>query len=347
MAYNEDTLRSVLEKEIISAHINPEQTENIWKNQRSNLKEIALQIYKDNYKKILFTGCGASYSMLYSGDYLLSKYSNLDSRIYQCPELICQQPIKFDKEAFAIVASYSGKTEDTVDAVDYLNQHNIPNIALVRDSGSVIGKKAKQCLSYNSKSLYIAPLFQLYIILMELMIMRGECSQAETILGELEKIPSLISKVNESCRRSAIELVEKYCGEKLIYVLGSGPLYGLAYQIALTTLTEYLKIDSSVINLVEFRHGPLEMISSQTPALAFLLGNDPTRKYGDRTIDFCSKYGAKTFKWDVKDYNIVTHEDLSPFIIHTATQWFLVYCAALKNIDLDEYRYMHKVPYYE
>lgn len=347
MVFNNDSVKSVLEKEIISAHINAGETEKIYKNQKNEILELAKQIHKKNYKRILFTACGASYSILFSGIYLLNTYSNLDAYIYQCPELLCQKPVKFSNDTFAIAASYSGKTEDTIDALDYLNMQNIPNMAIVKDPGGPIGGKAQGTLSYNSKSLYIAPLFQLYILLVELMRLRGECPQAKIILNDLERIPEIIANVNESCRENARELAEKYSNENLIYILGSGPLYGLAYQIALTTLTEYLKMDSSVINPVEFRHGPLEMVRKGRPTLAFLLGNDKSRIYGERTLNFCRKYGAKTFYWDVKAYNFSIHPDLSPFIIHTATQWYLLYCSILKGFDLDNYLYMHKVLYYE
>lgn len=345
--FDDNTIKSIQEKEIISAHINAAETEKIYKNQKNEILELAQQIHKKNYKRILFTACGASYSMLFSGAYLLNTYSNLDAYIYQCPELICQKPVKFSKDTFAIAASYSGKTEDTINAMDYLNEQNIPNMAIVKDPVSSIGEKAQKTLSYNSKSLYIAPLFQLYILLIELMRLRGECPQAKIILNDLERIPEIITNVNATCRKNAQELAEKYSNENLVYILGSGPLYGLAYQIALTTLTEYLKMDSSVINPVEFRHGPLEMVGKDRPTLAFLLGNDKSRIYGERTLNFCRKYGAKTFYWDVEDYKPSIHPDLSPFIIHTATQWYLLYCSIIKNFNLDNYLYMHKVPYYE
>ena len=290
MAFKENSVKSILEKEIISAHINAEETEKILKNQKNEIIELAREIHKKGYKKILFTACGASYSMLFSGTYLLNAYSNIDAYIYQCPELVCQKPVKFSKDTLAILASYSGKTEDTIDALDYLNEKNIPNLAMVKDSNSLIGKKALKTLSYGSKSLYIAPLFQLYILLVELMRLRGECPHGQIILRDMERIPEIITNVNENCRKNTPEIAEKYSNENLIYVLGSGPLYGLAYQIALTTFTEYLKMDSSVINPVEFRHGPLEMIRKDRPALAFLLGNDQSRIYGERTLNFCNKY---------------------------------------------------------
>jgi hypothetical protein len=40
--------------------------------------------------------------MLFSGAYLLNTYSNLDAYIYQCPELICQKPVKFSKDTLKL-----------------------------------------------------------------------------------------------------------------------------------------------------------------------------------------------------------------------------------------------------
>ena len=60
----------------------------------------------------------------------------------------------------------------------------------------------------------------------------------------------------------------------------------LAYKFGLTVFMENMRMDGSVIESAEFRHGPAEMLDRRSADLAVLVGTDESREMTWRTLDF-------------------------------------------------------------
>jgi hypothetical protein len=61
--------------------------------------------------------------------------------------------------------------------------------------------------------------------------------------------------------------------------MGSGPLYGMAYKFGLTVFMENMRVHGSFMDATEFRHGPVEMLEREKPAVVVLLGTDESRPW--------------------------------------------------------------------
>jgi len=332
--------------EIISNPIIAGELQKIIDNKLESIKSVSEKIYKLDPRNIIFVGSGNSWSSMYSGKYLLNKYSNIQSELFFGPELITINPKYIDDNTVAILASYSGTTEDTIDAAKYLKDKGAKTISITNKSDSLVATATDMNICYESKSLYVSALFELYFLIIYLLELRGEFKDFSKFFNEIKVMPSKLETVVDKSRNSAKELAEKLESSEMFYLSADGPLYGLGYQTALTIFTEYLRMDAAIINGCEFQHGTLEIVGNGKPVIGFLLGNDSSRVYTERTMNFCNKYGAKTFSFDIKDYGIDIDPILSPFFVFPKINWFILYMSVVRNIDLDEYIYMHMVDYY-
>jgi fructoselysine 6-phosphate deglycase len=208
-------------------------------------------------------------------------------------------------------------------------------VALVRTADSPIGAEADVCIAYESTALYALPMAAVTLFALEWARLEGNPAEAE-ITASLSLLPELIdgSYTRDQARGEA--LAREYLPSQILYCIGAGPLYGLAYTFALTVFMENIRTHGSVIESAEFRHGPAEMLERQRPDMAFLLGTDESRSLTERSLEVARTRGANTFVFDAADYPGL-HPLLAAFVLKVPLQWFVVYSALLRGIDdLDE-----------
>ena len=331
--------------EIISCPILVEGLKKIINTKIDHIEDVAKRIYESDPERLIFTGSGNSWSAMYSAKYLMDKFSSLPCELFYGPELIAREPNYINNRNYAIATSYTGKTEDTLDAVKYLKNKGAKTVSITKTNDSPISIESDINISYESKSLYISAIFEIYILISHILNFRGEFENFSNFFNELIEIPQKLEKVIGESRDKSKKIADDLADSRLIYICADGPLYALGYQTALTTITEYLRIDASIVQGCEWRHGPLEVVGKGKPTVGFLLGSDKSRIYTERTMNFCKKYGAKTFNFDMKEYDLDTNPLLSPFFIYPMINWFILYMSVIKNIVLDEYLYMHVVDY--
>lgn len=331
--------------EIISCPVLVEGLKRIIETKLDQIENVASKIYKSNPERLVFAGSGNSWSAMYSAKYLMDKFSNLPCELFYGPELITRDPNYINDKIYAIVASYSGTTEDTLNAVKYLKDKSSKTVSITKTNDSPISLESDINIYYESKSLYISAIFVIYILISHILNFRGEFDNFNNFFNELMELPQKLKKVVDESKDKAKKLAEDLSDSKLIYICADGPLYALGYQTALTTIAEYLRMDASIVQGCEWRHGPLEIVGKGKPIVGFLLGSDNSRIYTEKTMNFCKRYGARTFNFDMKEYAFDANPLLSPFFVYPMINWFILYMSVIKNIDLDEYLYMHVVDY--
>ena len=307
--------------------------------QADHIRDLARRAVAEQVSHVYWVGSGNSWCNLYSGKYLLDRLTDVPTDYFPSYELVWRNPTRLDHQAWVFLASYSGATEDTVAALRHAKQRGARTIALVNTADSLMGREADKVVPYHSPALYILPLAAAYLFAVEVAKQKGVAG-LEKIEQDLLALPSLLGKLYVEEEARARELAEQFSNEKLFYVLGSGPLYGLAYKFGLTVFMENMRVHGSFIETSEFRHGPAEMLEHEQPAMLFLLGTDESRAVGERVLKLAQTQGARVITYDFADYGDL-HPLLAPFVLMVPLQWFAVYSALLRGItDLDERVYM-------
>lgn len=288
---------------------------------------------------VYFVGSGGSWASTYTGKYLFDRLAQLPAEHLFPYELCWQAPHRLGPRALVILASYSGATEDTLAALRFAKGRGAHTIALVRQAESPLGSEADRTIAYESSGLYCLPLAALSLFALEWARLDG-AAESERLLAELQEVPTHVGRAFRSKQNAGRQLAEEFSSAELLYCVGAGPLYGLAYKFALTVFMENLRVHASVVESSEFRHGPAEMLDRHRPDLVFLFGTDESRTLTQRALDFVVANGARAATFDAADYPGLDPL-FTPFVLKVALQWFVVYSAFMRGIDdLDERAFM-------
>jgi len=309
------------------------------KEQAEAIRLLARRAVDEKVNQIYWVGCGNSWVNLFSGKYLLDRFTDIPSECMISYELVWRNPVRLDKKSWVFLASYSGATEDTVVALRHAKSRGARTIVLVNKADSLMGQEADDVIVYKSKALYILPLAAAYLFALEVARLKG-VKAVEPIIEGLFSLPPLLSRLYLEEEGRAKSLAEQFLNERIFYTLASGPLYGLAYKFGLTVFMENMRVNGSFMDATEFRHGPVEMLEREKPAIVMLLGTDESRPLLERVRDLVQSTGAHLLTYDLADYPGV-HPLLAPFVLMIPLQWFAVYSALLRGItDLDERVFM-------
>lgn len=308
--------------------------------QSEAIRKLAQMAVEQQVRHIHWVGSGNSWVNLYLGKYILDKFSNIPSDCFTSYEFVTRNPHRLDRNAWVFLASFSGATEDTVMALKHAKKCSAYTIALVREASSLMGQEADCVIPYSSIGLYILPMAAAVLFSLEIARL-NEVKEADEVIDSLYKLPELLTKQYLDEKDRALLLAHEYAEEDLFYVLGTGPLYGLAYKFGLTVFMENMRIHGSFIDAAEFRHGPVEMLDRLKPVMVILNGTDETRKMVERVIHIARSVGkARVIVYDLAEYPSV-HPFLAAFALMIPLQWFAVYSSLLRGItDLDERVYM-------
>jgi fructoselysine-6-P-deglycase FrlB-like protein len=304
------------------------------KDQGAAVAGLARSAREREVRHVYWVGSGNSWTNLYSGKQLLDRFSDLPSDCMPSYDLIWRQPRRLDEHSLAIFSSYSGATEDTLNAFRYANQRGAWTVAIVDKEDSPMGREAREVLPFHSTGLYALPLAAACLFSLEYAKLGG--ADVQRTIDAVYALPPVLGKAYREDEARAKQLAEEYKDEDLFYVLASGPLYGLGYKYGLTVFMENMRVHGSFIETSEFRHGPVEMLEKKRPAMVFLMGTDESRSMSHRVLDVATSARAKTIVYDFADYGGLDPL-VAPFVLHVPLQWFAVYSALLRGVtDLDE-----------
>jgi fructoselysine-6-P-deglycase FrlB-like protein len=288
-------------------------------------------------RHVFLVGSGGSFATMQTAKYALDGLLDVPVDAVASYELIWRKPARLDAESVAIFSSYSGETEDAVAALRYANERGARTVAIVGKEDSVMAAEADVAIPYASGAIYEVPITALVLFA------HGWASDAAT--GELRDsllaLPALADRTLAEEEGRAEARGREFLSSNHMYVLGGGPLAPLAYKVAMSVVMENIRIGATFSEAAEWRHGPVEALERLRPDVIALLGTDDSRELTQRAIDFCESNGSRVMVYDAADFGDGVHPLLTPVVMNSHTQWFIVYSAILRGItDLDERVFM-------
>ena len=334
-----------LKAEIFSAPVVAGELARMWTEKRQAIRQIAKEIHARNPRNIVFFGSGGSAAALYSGYWAALHFLKLPVNYLLGPDILSISPKILDGHCVAIGASYSGKTVDTLQAKEHIVKGGALLFTITRRADAELAKGATWAVTYESIALYTSPAYLAMILVVDLARERGEGSvELDEFEKALQELPKRLEGIAESSRRMAERSAPELDSGKLL-VLSGGAAYTLGYMMAYDMFGEFLKEYCAYIHYGEFRHGPLEMVRPGEPTMLFLVGNDRSRPFAEAGIQFASANGAKTVVFDGRELAPGAHPLFDALVLYQSQLWLLYYMACRRGVDLDNYKYMHVVPY--
>ncbi len=288
--------------------------------------------------RLYLVGGGGSLATLATAKIIFDRLTAIPTEALSGYELIWREPEALGPGATAVFSSYSGETEDTVAAFRLAKQRGARTVALVNEETSTLGQEAEVTIAWHSGAIFEAPLAAL--TLAAVAAASGRADEAAALRGSLLGAPAVIEAAVNAEAERAEATARRFLNSRHIYVLGAGPLAPLAYKVALTVVMENIRIGGTYCDAMEFRHGPAEALERTQIDAMLLLGTDESRAVTQGTLDFLDRQGARTLVFDAAEYGEI-HPLLTPLVLNSITQWFVVYSAILRGItDLDERVFM-------
>lgn len=314
-----------------------------------------------NCRRICIVACGTA---MYAGlvaQALIKPLLRIPVDVELASEFMYSDPI-VDKDTLVIAVSQSGETIDTLEAAKYAVKHgakclsilNVKDSSISRVSDYVIYTCAGPEIAVASTKAYTTQLAVFFLIISKLAYQRGIFSreQTEQFISRLEQIPAVIQAVLD--RRNEIHLAaRKVLESKDLFMIGRGLDYAILLEGALK-MKEVSYIHAEAYASGELKHGPIALITQNTPVIAVVtqdrlitkeLSNiKEVKSRGAQAIVFIKKSLAENMK---EDYDTILLPDMPDefmvFPAAAALQLLAYYVSADKGFDVDRPRNLAKV----
>ncbi|WMW24538.1 glutamine--fructose-6-phosphate transaminase (isomerizing) [Methanolobus sediminis] len=325
------------------------------------LEEIYLK--PDEVKRLrraTIIACGTSWNAGILGKYLFEKLAGLHTDVETASEFRYSNPVLCGEE-LTIAITQSGETADTLAAVRSSASYGCRSIAITnvvgstitRESDSVLYTRAGPEIGVAATKTFTAQLMALYMLAINLGRTRGVISanEAKDLIVGIKKLPGQIQKVlsrKEEINECAVQFADK----RDYFFIGRYLNYPVALEGALK-LKEISYIHAEGYAAGELKHGPLALITDETPVVAIatkghtyekILSNIKEVKARDATvIAVADDDDTEIDKYvDVVIRVPPTHELLSPVLSSVTLQLLSYYTAHAKGCSIDKPRNLAK-----
>jgi glucosamine--fructose-6-phosphate aminotransferase (isomerizing) len=248
----------------------------VWLATVATLQQQADQLrafYRDGqYDSIVYTGCGSTYFMALAAAALTQQLTRTPTRgvpaseAWLYPEVVYQP----DKRTLLVALSRSGETTETLragealkaaGAGDFLTLSCYPNTTLSQMGTLNLVFPEAQEESIAQTRAYSA----LYLAVAVLAALWGG---RDDVFAQMQSVADAARRLLDNYGSLATELGQDDSLDRF-YFLGSGPRYGLACELNLK-MKEMALCFSEPFHFMEFRHGPMSMVTPSTLIVGLL-----------------------------------------------------------------------------
>jgi glutamine---fructose-6-phosphate transaminase (isomerizing) len=249
-------------KEIFSQYEALEKTYSLMLQKKLEIKHY---ISKLSFKKIIFTGCGSSYSLCKSAALSINMLEGIEANAIAAGDLMMNFP-KYNKvlsEALIITPSRSGSTSELIFAVEYAKKSfNSQCICISAKADSALAEISDLVIeipwAFDESVCQTRTVTNLYLVNLMLIAFISDNVELEKEIGEAIKIGEVfMAKYTDE-----LSLVAKSEWERVV-VLADLDLEGIAEEGSLA-FKEICQLQSNYYHILDVRHGPMVLVNERT-----------------------------------------------------------------------------------
>ena len=310
-------------------------------------------------RRLVIIGCGTSLHAGMVGKYLFESLADLPTSPEQAAEFRYSNPI-VGPDDWAIALSQSGETADTLAAVRESIRKgalvsglcNVVGSTIAREAGRGVYLHAGPEISVASTKAFTAQVTALLMMALKMgRTRRLSHEEGARLVNEIERIPELVAEVVKQ-NDAIAEIAEKYAQAKDMFFIGRGSLYPTALEGALK-IKEVAYVHAEGYQAAELKHGPIALLSEQTPVVA-LLADVPGKEKTVGNVQECRARQAPVLgivtegdtdaAAHVNDAIFIprTSPEIAPIVTVVALQLFAYRVARLRGCEIDQPRNLAK-----
>ena len=323
----------------------------------------------DNIPDSLFTDCEricvvACGTAMHAGlvfQALVKSRLNMHIDVELASEFMYSDPV-IDEKTLVIAVSQSGETIDTLEALKYARRKGAKSLAIINVKGSSIARESDYVLYTNagpeiavaSTKAYTTQLSLFYLIVYKMAHLRKVMDDDEVreCIRNLKRVPEVITSLLDE--RKAIHVIARgILNAKDLFMIGRGLDYSILMEGSLK-LKEVSYIHSEAYASGELKHGPIALITENTPVVALVtqerimskeLSN--IREVKSRGADIVLFIKADLIQQSTREFDTFVlpnlPDELMVFPASVALQLLAYYVSSDKGFDVDKPRNLAKV----
>ncbi len=313
------------------------------------------------FTSVKLVACGTSYHAALVGKYIFEEVAGIPASAELASEYRYMHGAT--ERPLVILLSQSGETADTLGAAreakrrgsKTLGISNVIGSSLAREVDRTIYTRAGIEIGVAATKTFVAQLTVLYLVALRMGLDRGTLGydEADRLKDELRALPRAVLSIlgKEEEIRS---LAEKYGRTaRDIYYIGRHANYPVAMEGALK-LKEISYIHAEAYAAGELKHGPLALITKETPVVAIAIADTPTYEKTRSNIGEVNARGAPVLAIGIEDDkelrksvdDLITLPRLpyifTPVPVSVALMLFAYHVARLRGCPIDKPRNLAK-----
>lgn len=308
---------------------------------------------RPDVKNVFMVACGGSYALMIPLQHIVqSTTAAYEAHALNSREFTTRAPLSLGENSVVILCSHSGNTPETVEAAAFARAKGALTISLTNELTSPLAQASEFVVGYQhgddkNYSYTTAPL--LYRLVYAGLDAVNGTKKASEVDAAVAKLHGIVTAELEKDFDRADAWGKAHARDELIYTLGSGPNYGVAYSFAVCLLQEMLWVHSAGINSAEYFHGPFEITDYDVPFLE-TIGLGVSRVIDRRAHDFVVGKSDDVLTIDAADWDLsAIPEDLRASYAHLVfgpvLRQYAITLADHKGHPLTVRRYMWRMEY--
>jgi glucosamine--fructose-6-phosphate aminotransferase (isomerizing) len=231
---------------------------------------------------VQFIACGTSYHAGMYGEWLLSKWG-INANTFIASEYAAY-PAPVDEETLVIGVTQSGETADTLEALESARRNGARTLALTNVIGSTAARTCDDALFIRAGPEIGVAATKTFSSQVASLVLLGErlvrditgnpTDGCRERLEALESLPEHVERVLEDSQAATIS--QRWLGDAGHFFIGRGNAYSVALEGALK-FKEITYEHAEGFAAGELKHGPLALVTEETPVFAIGTGEHPKR----------------------------------------------------------------------
>ncbi len=310
--------------------------------------------------RIEIIACGTSWNAGLVGKYLFEQLAGIHTDVDTGSEFRYGYPVVCG-EVLTIAITQSGETADTLAAVKGARSYgcraiaitNVVGSTITREIDSVLYTRAGPEIGVAATKSFTTQLITLYMLALKFARIRGKISaeDSKNLLVALKKIPAGIQKILN--KKTVIqECAIQFANAEDYFFIGRHLNYPIALEGALK-LKEISYIHAEGYAAGELKHGPLALITDETPIVAIATKGHTYEKMLSNIKEVKARDAVVIAVADEDDTEIEKYVDvvlrvpeshnlLSPILSSVVLQLLAYYTALERGCSIDKPRNLAK-----
>lgn len=240
------------------------------------LSEVALS--REEIKKlerIVIIACGTSYNAGLLGKYLFESLAGIHTDVDISSEFRYSNPV-LGESSLVVAISQSGETADTIAAAREAKTYGCSTLAITNVAGTTLSREVENILYIRAgpeigvaaTKTFTSQLIALYLLAIHFAKIKKSISVARSkrLLVSMKRLPGMMQQILNS-KELINKQAERFSRARDYFFLGRSLNYPVAMEGALK-LKEISYIHAEGYAAGELKHGPLALISGDTPVVA-------------------------------------------------------------------------------